>query len=198
MLGSLPRLILSALKGGSGKTILSLGLTAAWQRKGYRVATFKKGPDFIDAGWLSYAAGQPCYNLDPFLMAPQQIVHSFLTHSSNADVSLIEGNRGLFDGLDPDGCCSTAELGKILKSPVVIIVDVTMVTRTVAALIMGCQKFDPGLVIKGVILNRVAGLRQESVIRNAIEQYCGIPIIGSVPKLRDNVFPERHMGLVPH
>ncbi len=113
-------------------------------------------------------------------------------------MSIIEGNRGLFDGLDPDGCCSTAELGKILRSPVIIIVDVTMTTRTVAALIMGCQRFDPELDIKGVILNRVAGSRQESVIRNAIQQYCGLPVIGSVPKLRGNLFPERHMGLVPY
>jgi cobyrinic acid a,c-diamide synthase len=189
---------MSALKGGSGKTILSLGLASAWRKRGQKVAPFKKGPDFIDAGWLSYAAGSPCRNLDPFLMSSEQIIHSFHENSAGADVSLIEGNRGLFDGLDPDGCCSTAELGKILKCPVVIIVDVAMVTRTVAALVMGCQKFDPELDIKGIILNRVAGSRQESVIRNALHQYCGLPVIGSVPKLRENLFPERHMGLVPH
>jgi cobyrinic acid a,c-diamide synthase len=198
MLFSRRRLILSALRGGSGKTILSLGLAAAWRNRRYKVAAFKKGPDFIDASWLSYAAAQPCRNLDPFLMTPQQIVQSFLINSDGADVSIIEGNRGLFDGLDPDGCCSTAELGKILRSPVIVIVDVTMATRTVAALIMGCQRFDPELEIKGVILNRVAGSRQESVITNAIQRYCGLPVIGSVPKLRRNLFPERHMGLVPY
>ena len=193
-----PRIIIAALKGGSGKTILSLGLTSAWRGMGHRVAAFKKGPDFIDSGWLSFAAGRPCYNLDPFLMNPEQIVNSLLLNSAGADISVIEGNRGLFDGLDLDGCCSTGELGKIIKSPVVLIVDVTMATRTVAALVMGCQKFDPELRISGVILNRVAGLRQESLAKNAVEQYCGLPVVGAVPKLKQNIFPERHMGLVPH
>ncbi len=192
-----PRIIVAALKGGSGKTILSLGLTSAWRGIGHRVAAFKKGPDFIDSGWLSFAAGRPCYNLDPFLMNPEQIVNSLLLNSAGADISVIEGNRGLFDGLDLDGCCSTGELGKIIKSPVVLIVDVTMATRTVAALVMGCQKFDPELRISGVILNRVAGLRQESLAKNAVEQYCGLPVVGAVPKLKQNIFPERHMGLVP-
>ncbi len=193
-----PRIIIAALKGGSGKTILSLGLTSAWKGMGHRVAAFKKGPDFIDSGWLSFAAGRPCYNLDPFLMNPGQIVTSLLQNSAGADISVIEGNRGLFDGLDLDGCCSTGELGRIIRSPVILIVDVTMATRTVAALVMGCQKFDPDLRISGVILNRVAGPRQESLTRNAVEQYCGIPVVGAVPKLKQNIFPERHMGLVPH
>ncbi|RPJ20272.1 MAG: hydrogenobyrinic acid a,c-diamide synthase (glutamine-hydrolyzing) [Desulfobacteraceae bacterium] len=193
-----PRIIIAALKGGSGKTILSLGLTSAWREMGHRVAAFKKGPDFIDSGWLSFAAARPCFNLDPFLMNPGQIVASLLRNSAGTDISVIEGNRGLFDGLDVDGCCSTGELGKIIKSPVLLIVDVTMATRTVAALVMGCQKFDPDLRISGVILNRVAGLRQESLARNAVEQYCGIPVVGAVPKLKQSIFPERHMGLVPH
>ena len=198
MLNLLPRIIIAALKGGSGKTILSLGITAAWREKGYRVAPFKKGPDFIDSGWLAFAAGRSCHNLDPFLMTHTQILRSFFMHSAEADISLIEGNRGLFDGLDEDGSYSTAELGKFLKTPVVIIADVTMATRTVAALIMGCQRFDPDLKIVGVILNRVAGLRQEGLVRNAIERYCAIPVIGAVPKLKGALFPERHMGLVPY
>lgn len=193
-----PRLIIAALKGGSGKTILSLGLISAWKGMGHRVAAFKKGPDFIDSGWHSFAAGRPCYNLDPFLMSPGQMVTSLLRNSADADISVIEGNRGLFDGLDLDGCCSTGELGKVTRSPVILIVDVTMATRTAAALVLGCQKFDPDLRISGVILNRVAGPRQEALTRNAIEQYCGIPVVGAVPKLRQNIFPERHMGLVPH
>ncbi len=198
MFHTLPRIIIAALRGGSGKTILSLGLTAAWRKKGYRVAPFKKGPDFIDSGWLAFAAGRSCHNLDPFLMTPTQITQSFVSRSTDADISLIEGNRGLFDGFDENGSYSTAELGKLLKTPVIIIADVTMATRTVAAIIMGCQRFDPDLKIIGVILNRVAGPRQDTLIRNSIERYCDLPVLGSVPKLKGGLFPERHMGLVPH
>ena len=192
-----PRIIIAALRGGAGKTMLSLGLTSAWHKKGYRVAPFKKGPDFIDAGWLTFAADRSCYNLDPFLMEDEQILESFISHSHQADLSLIEGNRGLYDGLDLEGRCSTAELAKTLKTPVLIVLDVTMTTRTMAAVLTGCQVFDPDLNIAGVILNRVAGSRQEALIRAAVEKYCGIPVVGSVPKLKEDPFPERHMGLIP-
>jgi cobyrinic acid a,c-diamide synthase len=198
MLLQRPRITISALKGGAGKTILSLGLTSAWRMKGQRVAVFKKGPDFIDSGWHAFASGLPCYNLDPFLMTDREIRRSFMTHTIEASVSLIEGNRGLFDGADLEGCCSTAELSKMLRSPVVLVVDVTMATRTVAALVMGCQRFDLDLSVAAVILNRVAGSRQESLVRSAVERYCSLPVVGSVPKLKGNRFPERHMGLVPH
>ena len=198
MLFTQPRITIGALKGGSGKTILSLGLIAAWREKGHRIAPFKKGPDFIDAGWLTFAAARSCYNLDSFMMNNEQIVQSFISHSGDADLSLIEGNRGLFDGLDVEGRCSTAELAKFLKTPVILIVDVTMATRTVAAVIKGCQAFDPDLNVAGIILNRVAGSRQEALITNAIEKYCDTIVVGSVPKLQDTAFPERHMGLVPY
>ncbi|UCF83294.1 MAG: cobyrinate a,c-diamide synthase, partial [Desulfobacteraceae bacterium] len=192
------RITIAALKGGSGKTVLSLGLISAWRDKGHQIAPFKKGPDFIDAGWLTFAASRPCRNLDSFMMNEEQILQSFVSNSSHADLSLIEGNRGVFDGLDLEGRCSTAELTKLLKTPVILIVDVTMATRTIAAIVKGCQAFDPDLHVAGVILNRVAGSRQEALITNAIEKYCGVPVVGSVPKLRENIFPERHMGLVPY
>jgi cobyrinic acid a,c-diamide synthase len=192
-----PRIVIAALRGGAGKTMVSLGLTSAWRKEGYRIASFKKGPDFIDAGWLTFAADRSCYNLDPFLMNREQILDSFVLHSNKADLSLIEGNRGLYDGLDLEGRCSTAELAKILKTPVLIILDVTMTTRTIAAVLRGCQVFDPEMNIAGVILNRVAGSRQEALIRTAVEKYCGIPVVGSVPKLKEDPFPERHMGLIP-
>jgi cobyrinic acid a,c-diamide synthase len=131
-------------------------------------------------------------------MNEEQIIESFLSHSCDADLSLIEGNRGLYDSLDLDGLHSTAELAKLLKTPVLIVVDVTMATRTMAAVIKGCQAFDPDLDIAAVILNRVAGSRQEALISSAIEKYCGTPVVGSIPRLKRNLFPERHMGLVPH
>jgi cobyrinic acid a,c-diamide synthase len=192
------RLIIAALRGGSGKTIVSLGLAAAWRRHlGLRIIPFKKGPDYIDAGWLSVAAGHPCYNLDPFLMQPEQILRSFVLHSGKGDVSLIEGNRGLYDGVDANGSFSTAELAKLLRCPVVIVLDATKVTRTAAALILGCQHLDHEVNIAGVILNLVAGKRHETVLRESIELHCGVPVLGVIPKEGRNFFPERHLGLVP-
>jgi len=198
MIHTYPRLLIAGLRGASGKTILSVGLISAWRNMGHRVAPFKKGPDFIDPGWLSLAAGSPCYNLDSFLMTEEQILQSFVTHSEGAHISLIEGNRGLFDGLDVDGSYSTAELAKILHTPVILVVDVTMATRTVAAVVKGCQAFDRDVPLAGIVLNRVAGPRQQNLVRSAIEKYCGLPVVGAVPKLASDVFPERHMGLVPH
>jgi cobyrinic acid a,c-diamide synthase len=192
-----PRLIVAALRGGSGKTILSLGIIAALQQLGYRVAPFKKGPDYIDAGWLALAAGRPCYNLDSFLLSAGCILDSFRSHSRDVDISVIEGNRGLYDGIDLEGSTSTAELAKLLQAPVLLCVDCTKTTRTMAAVISGCRQFDPAVPLKGVILNRVAGSRHEKILRNCIEQFCGLPVIGAVPKLERQIFPERHMGLVP-
>ena len=192
------RLIVAAMRGGAGKTVVSVGLCAAWKRHlGLRIVTFKKGPDYIDAGWLSAASDGPCYNLDPFLMSPQQIVESFVMRSAKGDGSLIEGNRGLYDGVDANGSYSTAELAKLLRCPVVLVLDATKVTRTAAAMVLGCQKLDAEVNIAGVILNQVAGKRHELVLRESIEQWCGIPVLGVVPRQTRNFFPERHLGLVP-
>jgi cobyrinic acid a,c-diamide synthase len=192
-----PRLVLAALRGGSGKTTLTLGLLAAWHQRGRHVVPFKKGPDYIDPAWHAMAVGGPCYNLDPFLMDQQKILYSLAHHTASAAGALIEGNRGLYDGLDAAGTFSTAELAKLIKAPVVLVVDCTMTTRTAAAIVLGCQKFDPDVDIRGVILNQIARPRHEGVLRAAIEQYCGIPVLGAVPRLKCAVFPERHMGLVP-
>ena len=194
-----PRLMMSALRGGSGKTILSIGIIAALRRRGKTVSPFKKGPDYIDAGWLALAAGQPCYNLDTYMVPPNRVLASFLTRSfSNAHaISVIEGNRGLYDGIDLDGSTSTAELAKLLQAPVLLCLDATKTTRTMAAVVAGCHQFDPDVSISGVILNRVAGPRHENILRQSIETHCGIPVLGAIPKLRKQDFPERHMGLVP-
>jgi cobyrinic acid a,c-diamide synthase len=192
-----PRILIAALRGGSGKTILSIGLTAAWQALGKQVIPFKKGPDYIDAGWLALAAGRPCHNLDTFLITPERNLRSFVFHSSQGDISVIEGNRGLYDGIDIEGSTSTAELAKLLQTPVVLCIDATKTTRTMAAAVLGCLRFDPKVAIKGVILNRVAGPRHEQILRKSIEHYCGIPVLGAVPKLGRQNFPERHMGLIP-
>ena len=190
-------MLVAGLRGGSGKTLISLGLAASWRKKGRSVAPFKKGPDYIDASWLSRAAARPCRNLDLFLLTPSTVLHSFLKGSSDMDVALIEGNRGLYDGRDPEGSFSSAELAKLLKAPVLLSVDVTKTTRTAAALILGCQTLDPDVPLKGVVLNRSAGSRHESVLRESIEGICGIPVLGGIPRLASDPLPERHLGLVP-
>lgn len=192
-----PGLVIAALRGGSGKTIFSVGIIAALRNRGDRVAPFKKGPDYIDAGWLALAAGRPCYNLDTFLIDTAIIRDSYQVHTRNTDIAVIEGNRGLYDCINTEGLTSTAELAKLLDLPLILCIDVTKTTRTQAAVVAGCAQFDPGLRIEGVILNHVAGARHEKIVRDSIEQHCGIPVVGAMPKLRKPVFSERHMGLVP-
>jgi cobyrinic acid a,c-diamide synthase len=192
-----PGIIISALRGGSGKTIFSVGIIAALTQRGKTIAPFKKGPDYIDAGWLALAAGRRCYNLDTFLIQKETLLKSFICYTQTSDLAVIEGNRGLYDSIDLDGNTSTAELAKLLDLPVILCIDGTKTTRTMAAVVLGCQQFDPGVRIRGVILNRVAGERHENNLRTCIEHYCHIPVLGAVPKLRKQPFPERHMGLVP-
>ncbi len=194
---SIPRIVISGLRGGSGKTILSLSLIASWRKKGLKIIPFKKGADYIDAGWLAKAAGVPCYNLDLFMMTPEQVVQSFISHSKKAQIAVIEGNRGLYDGVDHRGTYSTAELAKLLNATVILAVDCTKATNTIAAMVLGCQKMDPKVSIGGVVLNQVATSRQESLIRKAIDEKCKIPVLGSIPRLKKDPFPERHMGLTP-
>ncbi len=192
-----PKILISALRGGSGKTILSIGIMAAWKALGRQAIPFKKGPDYIDVGWLALAAGRPCYNLDTFLIEKEHILRSFFLHSTKGDIAVIEGNRGLYDGIDVEGSTSTAELAKLLQTPVILCIDCTKSTRTMAAAVLGCMKFDPDVNIKGVILNRVAGPRHEKILRNSIEHHCDVPVLGAIPKLDWQNFPERHMGLLP-
>jgi cobyrinic acid a,c-diamide synthase len=130
-------------------------------------------------------------------MPTEKILLSFTHHALSRDLSVIEGNRGLYDGIDLEGSTSTSELAKLLKAPVVLIVDSTKTTRTVAAMVQGCLQFDPEVNICGVILNRVAGKRHEAIIRDTLKQYCGLPVLGAIPKMKSEAFPERHMGLVP-
>jgi cobyrinic acid a,c-diamide synthase len=193
----IPKLVIAALRGGSGKTILSIGVIAALRDRGISVSPFKKGPDYIDAGWLALAAGRPCYNLDPFLIDPPKLITSFQEHTSRDGLAVIEGNRGLYDGTDLAGATSTAELAKLLCAPVVLCLDCTKSTRTLAAVVQGCIGFDPDVAVKGVVLNQVAGTRHEGSIRRSIETFCKIPVLGAIPKLDRQDFPERHMGLVP-
>ena len=194
---SCPRLIIAALRGGAGKTTLCVAMTVALRQQGITVTPFKKGPDYIDAAWLAQAASGPAYNLDTFLMGSEQVIRSFSRHAAQNGVSLIEGNRGLFDGVNARGEFSTAELAKLLHAPVILIVDCDKVTRTTAAMVLGCLHLDPAVDIRGVILSRVSGSRHAAVIRQSIEPYAGLPVYGTVPRLPDLPFVQRHLGLVP-
>ncbi|PID77756.1 MAG: cobyrinic acid a,c-diamide synthase [Deltaproteobacteria bacterium] len=190
-------LTIAGLRGGSGKTFASLGLTSFFVNDGKKVCPFKKGPDYIDAGWLAFAAGRHCYNLDTFMCSPQIVKDSFLYHSENFDISVIEGNRGLYDAIDVTGKTSTAEIAKLVDSPVIVCIDCTKCTLTIAAVVMGLINFDPELKLEGVILNRVAGKRHAEKLRASIEHYTDVKVVGAIPKIRDLDFPERHMGLIP-
>lgn len=192
----IPRFILAGLSGGTGKTIVSLALARAFVRRGTIVAPFKKGPDYIDAKWLGLAAKRPCSNLDPYFHS-EDVLRSLLFHKSQGSgISLIEGNRGLFDGKDEHGSASTAELARKLDTPVILTIDCTKMTRTVAAIVQGCAHFEPGLNLAGVILNRTAGERHREILRKSIETHTDVPVIGMLPKIADNPIPERHMGLM--
>ncbi len=219
MLWNIPRIIISGLSGGCGKTFVSVGVASALKERGMDVFPFKKGPDYIDSAWLSTSTGKQCYNLDTFLMSEDGVINSFEQHTGVDDVcrycdsascakcnrikeflgnkiAVIEGNRGIFDGLDDSGTYSTAELAKLLKTPVILVLDSTKSTRTLAAEVLGCQKMDSDVQIAGVILNRIAGKRHEEIARASIEKVCGIPVIGAIPRFESNKFPERHLGLI--
>jgi len=189
--------LISAAHKSSGKTTISIGLCAALRARGLAVQPFKKGPDYIDPMWLGQAAGRPCYNLDYYTMQPEAIGALFGHHSAHADIAVIEGNKGLYDGLDLDGSNSNAALAKLLAAPVVLVIDARGMTRGIAPLILGYQAFDPDIRIAGVVLNQLGGGRHESKLRAVIEHYTGVPVLGAVHRDPALTIDERHLGLIP-
>lgn len=209
-----PRLCVSAASGGGGKTLLTLGLARAARTAGLTVKPFKKGPDYIDAAWLGRAAGVAATNLDPFFLPGAALAALFaraLNAAATADAAdaaaprnagarpgrlgLVEGNRGLYDGLDAEGSCSTAALARALDCPVLLSLDATKMTRTAAALLAGLMNFEPGLRVCGVVFNRVGSPRHETALRRAVEARLSLPVLGALPRLARNPLPERHMGI---
>ena len=189
--------LVSAAHKSSGKTTLSVGLAAALRRRGLTVQAFKKGPDYIDPLWLALASGRPCRNLDFFVASRDEVAAAFARHSAAADVCLMEGNKGLYDGLDLDGSNSNAALAKLVGAPVVLVIDARGMTRGIAPLILGYQAFDREVRFAGVILNRLGGSRHESKLRAVIEHYTGVPVLGAVHEDPVIGIYERHLGLVP-
>lgn len=193
----MPHLYLSAAHKSSGKTTLTLGLCRALANRGMRVQAFKKGPDYIDPIWHGLAARRPSYNLDFHMMRVPEIDQLFARHACAADISLIEGNKGLYDGMDVEGSNSNAALAKQLGAPVVLVLDTIGMTRGIAPLILGYRAFDPAVNIAGIILNKVGGPRHEGKLREVIARYTDVPVLGVVYKNERMAIAERHLGLVP-
>jgi cobyrinic acid a,c-diamide synthase len=188
---------ISAAHKSSGKTMLSIGLGAAFKLQGLRVQPFKKGPDYIDPLWLGRSCGRSCYNLDFNTQQRLEILDLFRRKSAGADLVLVEGNKGLFDGMDLQGSDCNAAMASLLGLPIVLVLDAHGVTRGVAPLLLGYQRFAPDLRFAGVILNKVGGVRHESKLRRVIEHYTDIPVLGAVQQTQDMFISERHLGLVP-
>jgi cobyrinic acid a,c-diamide synthase len=189
------RMLISAAHKSSGKTMVSIGLCAALSARGHAVQPFKKGPDYIDPMWLSLATGNSCRNLDLYLMERADIVDTFASHAS--EVNIVEGNKGLYDGLSLDGSNSNAALAKLLDLPVFLVIDARGMTRGIAPLILGYQAFDTDIQIAGVILNKLGGTRHESKLRQVIEHYTDVPVVGAIQFDERLSIVERHLGLMP-
>jgi len=191
------RIFISAALKSSGKTTVSIGLCAALKQRGLVVQSFKKGPDYIDPYWLAQATGRDCYNLDFYTMEREEILSLMQNKSQDADITLIEGNKGLYDGLDLDGSNSNAALATLTSTPVILVLNARGMTRGIAPLILGYQAFDKNVSIKGVILNRLGGSRHESKLRNVIEHYTDVEVVGAIHNDDRFDIDERHLGLVP-
>ncbi|HEX6675533.1 MAG TPA: cobyrinate a,c-diamide synthase [Actinomycetes bacterium] len=193
----IPRLVVAGTHSGVGKTTVATGLMAAFAARGRRVAGFKVGPDFIDPSYHALACGRPGRNLDAFLCGPELVGPLFAHGAGGADLAVVEGVMGLFDGAAGAGeLASTAQVAKLLDAPVLLVVDAGGLARSVAALVHGYATWDPGLRLAGVVLNRVASDRHERLLREALGPL-GLPVVAVLRRHAALATPERHLGLVP-
>ncbi|MBB3083489.1 cobyrinate a,c-diamide synthase [Geodermatophilus sabuli] len=200
MTSAVPRVVVAAPASNSGKTSVATGLAAALTARGLSVSPHKVGPDYIDPGYHALAAGRPGRNLDPVLVGEERVVPLFLHGARGADVAVVEGVMGLFDGathpsVEP-GFASTAHVARLLRAPVVLVVDASAQAQSVAALVHGFATFDPRVRLGGVVLNRVGSDRHEEILRDALGA-SGVPVLGAVRRLESLTTPSRHLGLVP-
>jgi cobyrinic acid a,c-diamide synthase len=198
---AVPRLVIAAPASGCGKTTVACGLMAALRARGLAVSGHKVGPDYIDPGYHALATGRAPRNLDPFLCGADLIAPLFLHGAAGAQIAVVEGVMGLFDGVDPalsldPDFGSTAHVARLLAAPVVLVVDAARAGRSVAALACGFAGFDPRTPVAGVILNRVASDRHERLLRDALSS-AGLPVYGAIRRAEDIVTPSRHLGLIP-
>ena len=191
------RWLVSAAHKSSGKTTVAIGLAAALRERGLLVQPFKKGPDYIDPMWLALAAGRACRNLDPHIAGWDETEAAFRHHAAAADACVVEGNHGLHDGMSADGSDSNAALACRLGLPVILVLDTRGTARGIAPLVLGYQSFEPRLKFAGVLLNRVGGSRHEAKLRQALERYTDIPVLGAIGEDPRLAIAERHLGLIP-
>lgn len=190
-------IFISAAHKSSGKTTITIGLCKALTKRGLTVSPFKKGPDYIDPMWLGMASGRPCYNLDFYTMTDAEIIQIYHEKSRSSDIAIIEGNKGLYDGIDIEGKNCSAALAIQLKVPVVLVIDVQGITRGIAPLLLGYQAFDRNINIAGIILNKVGGTRHEEKLLSVIDYYTDLNILGAIYRNKLIEITERHLGLVP-
>ena len=189
--------LLAGTGSGCGKTTVSLGLLTLLQQRGLRVQPYKVGPDYLDTGWHTALCGVASRNLDGFMLPLSTLNALFSEQMQQADIAVIEGVMGLYDGYGTDpNYCSSAAMAKQLGCPVILLVDGKAVSTSIAATVMGFQHFDPSLNIAGVIVNRVNSDGHFQLLKNAIERYCDLPVFGYVPGAEGVSLPERHLGLV--
>lgn len=183
---------------GSGKTTITAGLIAAFAARGVRVAPFKVGPDYIDPGYHTLAAGRACHNLDAWMLTPEHLRALFTRRTQEADLALLEGVMGMFDGFSgKDDAGSTAHVARILEAPILLVLDVGAMARSAAALVQGMRDFDPRVRVAGVILNRVGSEGHARMVKDAIEENVGVPVVGYLERDESLNLPERHLGLIP-
>ncbi|MEW5718180.1 MAG: cobyrinate a,c-diamide synthase [Chloroflexota bacterium] len=195
---NVPRLILAAPMSGSGKTTLTAALIAAFAARGLRVAPFKVGPDYIDPTYHALAAGRACRNLDAWMLPPERVRATFAHAAADADLALVEGVMGLFDGFSGrDDAGSTAQIARLLDAPVLLVLDASAMARSAAAIVQGVRDFDPRVRVGGVILNRVGSAAHAQMAQDAIEESTGIPVVGYLSREDALNLPERHLGLIP-
>ncbi|MFC4030496.1 cobyrinate a,c-diamide synthase [Streptomyces polygonati] len=194
---AVPRLVVAAPSSGSGKTTVATGLMAAFAGRGLAVSPHKVGPDYIDPGYHALATGRPGRNLDPYLCGTRAIAPLFLHGAAGSELAVVEGVMGLFDGASGHGeLASTAQVAKLLRAPVVLVVDASSQARSVAALVHGFASWDPEVRLGGVILNKVGSPRHEEILRAALDE-AGVPVLGALHRADDLHVPSRHLGLVP-
>ncbi|MCP3756745.1 cobyrinate a,c-diamide synthase [Streptomyces sp. TBY4] len=194
---NVPRLVIAAPSSGSGKTTVATGLMAAFSERGLTVSPHKAGPDYIDPGYHALATGRPGRNLDAFMCGPELVAPLFAHGAAGADLAVVEGVMGLYDGAAGRGeLASTAQVAKLLRAPVVLVVDASSQSRSVAALVHGFASFDPQVRLGGVILNKVGSDRHEVMLREALEE-AGMPVLGVLRRAPQVAAPSRHLGLVP-